>query len=161
MHEAFRNWNMRIQTAPFDLTANWLDPESSEIEEQRKLAKEFLQKFTPNEFTQHCQQAADLWKQFQAFRLPQYRWIGVLVQDASDTWQCRPKDPQTLQDVTGTVYVVVPNGMGAAWVTDVGTIQGDTIQLHPAGKEEALVVARPVFAAISQTESSASKAPGQ
>ncbi len=160
MYDAFRNWNMRIQTAPFDLTANWLDPESPEIEQQRKLTAEFLQKFTLNEFAQHCQQAADLWKQFQASRLPQYRWIGVLLQDSSHTWQCRPKDPQTLQEVTGTVYVVVPKGVGAAWVTNVGTIQGDTIQLQPAVGEEALVVARPVFAAISQTESSASKAPG-
>lgn len=144
--EAFAEWRKRMYIAPIDFTANWLDPDAPGYSERRKLAAEFLQKFTITEFQQNVQKAAELWKQFLAHRLPQVRWIGLLEYDsAADRWQCSVQDPAQLAEIQENVYVLVPQGLDICRVVPVGEIQSGQIQIRRILPQEALLTNRPVF----------------
>lgn len=149
LKEGFRNWLMRLETGPVDARANWLDPEQPGYAERRRLAAEFLQRFSLSEFAHHQQKAAELWKQFHSHRLPEFRWVGFLVGEG-DRWRCELKKEEALREVEGNLYVIVPRLTGEARIVRIGFFQSGQCQLTNLEAKEAWLDGRPIFAKVQE-----------
>ena len=146
LKDAFAEWRKRMDIAPIDFTANWLNPDAPGYPERRKWAAEFLQKFTISEFQQNGQKAAELWKQFTAHRLPRVQWIGLLEYDpVADRYQCAAKQMSQLAEIKGNVYVLAPQGLGICRVVPIAQIQTGQIQIQQPLEPGALLNHRPIF----------------
>lgn len=148
--EGFSNWLVRLVTSPVNPSANWLDPKEAGYAERRRLALEFLRQFTEEEFKQNQQRAAQLWKQFQAHRLPEVRWVGVLQcdtlsQQSHIQWRIDLKHDQEHTKMEGNFYVVTAAGSEKSFrVVRIGENHQGVVQLSLTDPEAA-VQGRPVF----------------
>ncbi|MCS7304552.1 MAG: hypothetical protein NZ602_05520 [Thermoguttaceae bacterium] len=144
IQQGFQDWQNRIRTGPVDIGANWLNPELIEWKEQRRLADEFLKRFSLNELAANQQKAAELWQQFHSFRLPEFQWIGFL-QSEGDRWRCVLKAPSEVAKQDGILYVLTPVPAGGCRTICIGSLRQGNCQLRESADREAWLEGRPVF----------------
>ena len=151
LRKAFGAHNEVLQNADLDWNPNWVDPNDSDGQKARDIAKSILDRLPPIE------RVADEIRQMRVEIQPvgdgsHYVWVGWLCCRADDEWTCEASRDK-LQQRSGELFVlhVAEDGGGVDFRT-IGTLRGGRVLMVPQ-PDESFVEGRAVFVVPDNNDS--------